>query len=707
MTFITRPGLGGLMLLLALWPQARAQSVAVFTNAQAESGKALYATDCARCHGAGLDDGEFGVPLRGRAFTSQWAGHPVAELFALTKQTMPPDAPGSLSSANYAQLLAFLLSENGLAAGSSELPDDIVALAAVHMPGIMAPPENRAAGGPSGGLAPGAQLPAWPATANPLDAFTPVTETMLQQPPAQDWLTWRRGFDDQGFSPLTQITAANAKNLRLAWALTLPAGPNEATPLVHDGVMFVHAFNDHVLALNAATGDLLWHYARALPDGQRGSVMRNIALYGDRIYLGTSDSHLVALDAKTGKLVWDHAVADSRVWRISGGPLVAHGKVMQGVVGRAAGGAFIVGVDAESGQEVWRFHSIAQTGERGDNTWNGAPLEQRNGGSVWTAGSYDPVLKLAFFGVAQTYDTAPLLHPIKRRGINNDGLYLDSTVALDPDTGRLVWYFQHLPDDQWDYDWAFERQIVELPVDGKLKKLVVTAGKPAIYDALEADTGKYVFSIDLGLQDVITSIDPKTGAKTIDPRHYPGGGKTFTVCPHPGGAKSWLPGSYNPDTHIVYVPLVESCMDLIPVEAGAHGSLSSGVRWALRPRADSDGKYGRIQAVNLQTRATVWTTRQRAPQTSGVLATAGGVVFAGALDSRFSAYDESNGEQLWQARLSDVPSSAPISYLANGKQYVAMVVGYGGAQAATFPVFVPEIKLPPASSSSIFVFELP
>jgi alcohol dehydrogenase (cytochrome c) len=215
-----------------------------------------------------------------------------------------------------------------------------------------------------------------------------------------------------------------------------------------------------------------------------------------------------------------------------------------------------------------------------------------------------------------------------------------------------------------------------------------------------------VFSIDLGLQDIVTSIDPKTGAKNVNPRLIPGKGDTITVCPHAGGAKSWLPESYNAETRTMFVPLVESCMDLTPVAPGGRGSLSTGVRWSLRPRADSDGKYGRVQAVNLETRKVVWTNRQRAPQSTGVLATAGGVVFAGALDRMLTAYDDEDGKELWKIRLNDVPNSAPISYMVNGKQYVAVTVGNGGAQAATFPALVPEIKNPPDRGAAVWVFEI-
>jgi alcohol dehydrogenase (cytochrome c) len=193
----------------------------------------------------------------------------------------------------------------------------------------------------------------------------------------------------------------------------------------------------------------------------------------------------------------------------------------------------------------------------------------------------------------------------------------------------------------------------------------------------------------------------------INPRLVPDGRDTITVCPHAGGAKSWIPESMNPDTRTLVVPMVESCMDLIPVAPGGRGSLSTGVRWTLRPRPDSDGNYGRLQAINLETKRTLWTVRERAPRSSGVLMTAGGLVFAGALDRSFAAYDDATGKELWRTRLNEVPNSAPISFVANGKQYIALTVGGGGAQAATFPALVPEIRNPPDRSAALWVFEVP
>jgi alcohol dehydrogenase (cytochrome c) len=547
-----------------------------------------------------------------------------------------------------------------------------------------------------------------PNRSNPLDKYTPVTDAMLASPPMSEWLGWRRTQDGAGFSPLSQITKANVDDLRPAWVWSLPNGSNEATPLFHDGVLFVHAFGDKLQALDAATGDLLWQYSRRLPMESPTSVKRHIALYADKVLIATSDVHVVALEIHSGKVVWDKAIADVKAgYGMTGGPTIAKGKVIVGTTGRAPGGNFIVALDANTGQEAWRFSTIARPGEPGGDSWNGVPPDKRNGGSVWVAGSYDPATNLVYFGVAQTYDTGPYRDLVPQGGVTNELLYTDSTVAINPDTGKLVWHFQHQPNDQWDLDWAFGRVLFMMPVGGIMKAVVATSGKQAIYDVVEADTGKYVASMDLGLQNVVMNVDPRTGAKAINPRLIPGGKDAITVCPHAGGAKSWLPESYNPDTKAMFVPLVESCMDLTPVAPGGRGSLSTGVRWTLRPRSESDGKYGRLEAINLETRKVLWTNRQRAPLSSGVLATAGGVVFAGALDRVFAAYDDANGKELWRIRLNDVPNSAPISYSIGGRQYVAVVVGNGGAQAATFPALVPEIRNPPDRGAAIWVFQLP
>jgi alcohol dehydrogenase (cytochrome c) len=678
---------------------AVAPGEALFTSAQAVAGKAAYQQNCANCHGASVDDGT-APPLRGTTFLSKYTGKPAADLFTYVSTKMPPANPGSLGGAAYARIIAYVLQQNSYATGRREFASDAATLASVTIP---APAGGRGGGG---GVSAGVKLPPAPKKANPLDKITPVTDALLQNPPTGEWLTWRRGFDDQGFSPLKQITKSNVNNLRVAWTWTLSPGSNEGTPIVHDGVMFLHSPGDKLEALDAATGDLLWQYARILPPGVNAGNKRAISIYGNKVYMATSDVHAVALDVKTGRVIWDQALVEERGFNVSGGPLVAKGKVMIGTSGRVGGKNYIVALDAETGNLAWRFNTIAQPGEPGGDTWNDHTAEERNGGSVWTAGSYDSALNLAFFGVAQTYDTALLVKPV-RPGAKTDGLYTDCTLAINPDTGKLVWYYQHLPNDQWDLDWVFERQIVRMPVNGVVRPVIMTSGKQATYDVLDAETGKWIYSKDLGLQNIVSSIDPVTGKKNINQQTMPGDGQSKMVCPHVDGAKSWIPGSYNPDTKIMYVPLVEACMDLTPVtDGGRAGLLSAGGRPSVRPRPDSDGKYGRVEAINMVTREVVWTERHRAPVSSGALDTGGGVIFSGSIDRFFRAYDDQTGKLLWETRLTDVPSNAPISYTVNGKQYVAIGVGNGGAQATGFTALVPEIQNVDRSPA-VWVFQLP
>ena len=576
---------GAFIAALRASSEARAQeariSVATYTAAQATAGKTAYVRSCAGCHGQELTGGEFASALKGASYNQSWGGKTADTLFTYLSTKMPPANPGQLGAETYVQIIAYMLQGNGTRPSPTvALPSDLNALGK-----LVLPRSTMLRAAPMMPLSPLAPPMADMTPPNPLDKITPVTDALLDNPPPGEWLTWRRTYDDHGFSPLTQIDKKNVGDLRVSWAWSLPNGQDETTPLEHDGVLFVDSFGDRVQALNAVTGDLLWQYSRQLPSDARASVKRNMAIYHDRLLVPTSDDHLVALDVKTGTVVWDQELADyKKGWQTTGGPLVAKGKVMQGIAGQAPGGCVIVAVDFETGKEAWRFHTIAQPGEFGGNTWNDLPVEKRSGSSVWTAGSYDPQLNLAYFGTGQTYDTGPLLHSINKPGITNDSLYTDSTLAFNPDTGKLVWYFQHVRNDQWDLDWAFEQQLINLPVNGANQKLVVTSGKMGIYEAMDAATGKYVFSKDLGIQNVISSIDPVTGEKTINPEVVVAEpGKPHTICPHPGGGRSWIAGSYNAETKIVFVPMVETCMDLIPAAPGERGNLTSGVELVHTP----------------------------------------------------------------------------------------------------------------------------
>lgn len=667
--------------------------------AQVERGATLYTQYCAACHGRNLSDGVHAPPLKGDGFRIQWSGQKVSELLEYTSTTMPPRMASVLPLQAHADIVAYLLAENGVVADGPPLPADLGALA-----DRLLPDWPRYASG--GGLAPGVSVAAAPSS-DPWGGYRDVDDAMLAAPPEEDWLDWRRTRDAHGYSPLRQINVSNVGQLQLAWSWTLPQGPNAATPLVHDGVMFVHGHGDRLQAIDAVNGTLLWQYHRRLPSGVIATHKRSIALYGGSVIVATSDGYVVAIDARSGDLVWEQLVGtpESGI-QLIGGPLVARGVVMMGTSGRLPGGNYIVGLDAKDGRLLWRSDVIQRPGEAVD-TWNGIALDRRNGGSVWMPGSYDPVREVAYFAPANTYDTQPLLVRAERPGVNNDGLYLNSTIALDPLTGRLVWHYQHQANDQFDLDWAFERQTMALEVDGRQEDVLLTAGKAMIFDLLRARDGVYLRSFDLGLQNVVVEIDPKSGAKQVDQKLLPADGQTRTVCPHVSGGRSWLPTAYAADRRTLIVPITEACMDLVPAAPGEATILSTGVRWTVRPRPDGDGLFGRLQALDPQTGGTRWVVRERAPFTAATLATAGGLVFAGSLDRRFKAYDLATGEQRWAARLNDVPSAPPITYAVDGVQYVAVVVGPGGYQSMSYGALVPEIRNPDDAGTILWVFALP
>jgi alcohol dehydrogenase (cytochrome c) len=694
----------GLALAAGLAPSVSAQpGPPVFTDAQAQAGAAIYAAQCAACHGAEAQGSSIGPSLKGAEFLGKWGGVPLDRLFAYMRSSMPPGAAGAVDDGTYAGALAFLMRENGAAAGDRALPADTVQLAAMTAP---LPPPVRSgaflgiAGLGSSDAAPGAvDIP------DRLAGLTSVTDRMLADPPPVDWLSWRRSHSAQGWSPLDQITTQNARDLQVAWSQALPTGPNMNEPLVHDGVMFVHAYGDEVWALDGATGRVLWRYQRHAAEGAPRASKKTMALYGDRLFVATADVHMVALDVRTGLPVWDTPVTGAGAMRIPGGPIVAEGVVMTGVATQAAGGAIIAGFDAATGEQIWTFNTVAQPDQPGGDTWNGLSAEERSGGSSWTSGSYDPGTGLSYWGAAGTYDTAPLR--LRSEGENNDGLYTNATLALDPATGRLVWFYQHMPNDQWDLDWVFERTIADIQVGGETRRVVMTAGKPSLFDILDAATGEYLGSVDMGLQNFITAIDPETGAKTYDPALIPAGGNDdIVVCPNGGGGRNWPPTAFNPVTRTMFAGARDVCMHMVPLEGGG-GLLTTGVTLTSIPseRSAQDGMQGIIQALDMETGEIAWEVRQRSPLATGFLVTAGGVAFAGGTDRRFHAYDQANGDVLWSEGLIDGPSGAPITYAVDGRQYVAVVVGHGNPLSGS--ATTPEIPPAPIGAAAVIVYALP
>jgi alcohol dehydrogenase (cytochrome c) len=537
----------------------------------------------------------------------------------------------------------------------------------------------------------------------PLNHLTPVTDEMLRNPPPGDWLNWRRTYDGWAYSPLTQINRKNVKDLKVAWTFSMASqddAVNETTPLVHDGVMFLWNFGDTIQALDARNGNLLWQFDYTLPDDYPSlpgfyRTKRSLAIGGNKLIFGTIDMHLIALDIKTGQKVWDVVTDDYKSERTyNSGPLVVKDKVLMGAGncspgsanregGKVAGyfppgGCFITGHDLATGKELWRFNTVAHANEPGGDTWNNLPDDKRGGSAIWEVGQYDPELNLTYWGTGSPSPWST----VTRGSYGALGLYMNATLAINPDTGKLVWYYQHIPSDPYDMDYAFEHILAPVTVRGEKHKAMITAGKPAIFEAVDAATGKFLFAVDPGAQNVATAIDPVTGVKTLLPEPPPPG---VTRCPTNAGARNFPAGAYSPSTNRYYLPIIDTCM----------------------------GKMGdtpaRFLALDLNTQKLVWDIRTRVPQSSGQLATAGGLVFSATADRYLRAFDDKDGKVLWQSpRLNDIPNAFPITYTVDGKQYIAMPAGNPGLQGNTALYAAPENgAVRGARSSVLWVWELP
>lgn len=687
--------------LLTFWGSetTNAQTIS-FTVDQVATGKQLYDLNCASCHGTNMEGAAVIPGLADPSFGAKWSGASLGN-FAIELRQMPPGNQADLSDAEYQALTAYILAFNGISPSETLVDGGLDFSADLSFP-ILAETNSDL------------EIAVVEQAEEILSQFTTVTEAMLLDPPENDWLIWQGNYDNHGFSTLDQINRDTVSELEVSWRMPLQTGVNNPGPLVHDGIMFMFTFPDTVLAIDASNGSLLWRYEHQ--SEVQASQKKGVALSGDLVLVPTSDLHVLALNARSGELVWDYEIAyDDKYegYHLRKAPFVVGDTVIQGVTSlRIPEGAWIDGIDLNTGERKWRFYTIPQEGEPGGDTWNGISREERSGGSVWNAGAYDPELNLVYFGVAPTYNTAPLLYPVNIDGITNSALYTNATIAMNPDTGELVWYYQHIENDQWDLDWAFERQIVDITFEGEQRKAVVNMGKLGILDALDAATGDYLFSMDMGLQNIVEYIDPETGFKQKNPYTFPQLEEQRLVCSNHYGAKSWPPAAFNPITKRLYLPLNEGCLEAGP--DGRYQVLTTNVqlREALFP--GSNGNMGRVQALNLETQEFDWVHRQPSPVISSILATAGGLVFAGDINRQFRAFNDETGELLWEGMLDDVPSSNIITYAVDGVQYLAIVVGQTGYHvndwSRMYDIFAEPEGMPindsPKGGAAIWVFAL-
>lgn len=509
--------------------------------------------------------------------------------------------------------------------------------------------------------------------------YRSVTDDLLENPEPGDWLMWLRSYESWSYSPLDQITPDNVHGLRPVWSFSTGVREgHEAPPIVNDGVMFVSAPENKVIALEAATGDLLWRYERDLPHDltQLHPTNRGVALYGDAVYLATLDAYLVALDARTGEVLWERLVEDyDRSYYMTLAPLVADGKVMVGVSGGEFGvRGFVQAFDAETGDPAWKAFTIPAPGEPGNETWPGNTW-QYGGAPVWMTGSYDAELGIAYWG---TGNAAPWVGEARP----GDNLYSTSVVALDVSDGAIVGHHQYHHNDSWDWDEVATPMLIDFERDGRTVSGLVHAARNGYLWFLErsaagidfVDAEPYVF------QNVFESVDPDTGRPTYDEDHKPGIDNEANFCPSLWGGKDWPPAAFNPETRYLYIPANENLCGFIEgvEQEYVAGQTYFGANNGLYVREGAE-HVGELQAWDVDTGEEVWTHRFADSHNWGpVMTTGGGLVFMGGTNDRnFHAFDAETGELVWQYRTNSGVMGVPVSFEVDGTQYVAVLAGWG------------------------------
>jgi len=550
--------------------------------------------------------------------------------------------------------------------------------------------------------------------------FTPVTQKMLESPPADDWLMFSRTYDAQRFSPLKQITKQNVGQLREAWTVAMGNGQTETIPLVHDGVMYVVMPGAIVRALDAATGATIWEYKRpvAANVASQGRT-KSLAIFQDVILYTAPDSHVVGIDARTGQMRWETKV-DTR--GNTSGPLVAEGKVISG--GACSGNranCYISAHDALTGKEVWRFYTTPAAGEPGDESWGGAAVNNRQASTWGLPGSYDPGRRLLYWGIANPMpDQRSARHDGNVDAVSRTApadLYSNSTVALDVNTGKLSWYYQHLPGDDWDSDYTHERTLARVRVNpdprfvkwisnsiprGQERDVVVTVGEAGGIFVLDRNSGDFLWASPFPAdapEFVVSGIDTKTGRTSLNwDLVFKQPGDHHVICYW--NTRSYWPTAYSPTTNSLYVSYTDNCRDLTLAGPAGRGG------WKVVPRPGAkENELTGLAKIDLSTGEILRFDVGRVPGNGAMLATAGDLIFHGDMGQKLKAFDAANGKQLWETTLVGNISVSTITYMAKGKQYLAVMTGDNLKVAELLGEF-PEIKTP-RGNNAIHVFALP
>jgi alcohol dehydrogenase (cytochrome c) len=550
--------------------------------------------------------------------------------------------------------------------------------------------------------------------------FVPITDEVLNHPSDDDWPQYRRTHDNWAHSPLSQIDRENVEFLQLAWSRAIEPGPMEMTPLVYRGVMYLVHPTDKIEAVDATTGALIWEYQRTVAEvaGREGAV-RNLALYGDNVYYSSRDGYLVALDARTGAVAWETFMASAEfATNYTSGPVAANDVIVTGRscglfggVNNTPGGCFILAHDARTGAQRWRVNTVARPGEPGGDTWGGLPLEQRYHVSPWGVSSFDAELNLVYMGTGVPGPYPSVVHG--REG--GDALYSNSTLAIDADTGRLVWYYQHLPGDDWDLDHIGERILVDTRIDPsdevlwsnpdidptETRRVVWTAGKGGVQFVLDRATGEFLWASPILHQNAVLGVSPDGRVQANEGLRHREIGHTVVIGQR--AAKGWWPGTYSPLTGAVYQPLHNSWLEQTAVE---WDGLGLGARRISIRAPEHPEALGIVKAVSVSTGEVLWEQRWPTLHSGGLVSTGGGLVFGGDWDRRFRAYDDTTGEVLWQTILNSRISGGAISYGVDGVQYIAVTSGGRTLYDGMFDLSDRGYSSP-MGSSTVFVFALP
>jgi alcohol dehydrogenase (cytochrome c) len=512
--------------------------------------------------------------------------------------------------------------------------------------------------------------------------YPTVTDQRLEHPAAGDWLMYRRTYDGWGFSPLTEITPSNIHQLTLAWSVSTDLlGAHETTAIVNRGRMFITTPQNNIIAFDAKTGTQLWRYARKYPDGlfQLHPTNRGVALYGDYVYMATTDCALVALDAATGKTIWDVPFDDYKTGCYSTlAPLAVRGKIIAGYSGGELGvRGSLSAFDALTGKRIWKTYTVPAPNEPGGDTWKGETYK-RGGGSTWITGVYDPASNTLYWG---TGNPGPWVGD-DRPG---DNLYTDSTLALDPDTGKIKSYHQYTPHDSFDWDEVSAPLLIDTEVDGKLTKTATHAGRNGYLWILDRDHLKFLHAFPFSDNNVFTSIDPKTGRPTIDESKRPGTHQGAEFCPSIGGGKDWLPEAWSPQTKLLYVPANDNLCAYLPKGQAPDDASKpfytgydfDSIFGSIRTLPGASDHIGELQAWDLNTGKRVWQHNFKTMLWSSLLVTGGNILFAGGTpDRQFRAFDARTGEQLWSYPMPSGAIGVPTSFEVDGEQYVAVTTGW-------------------------------